>query len=136
MLKRLGPLGPTHPMFDAGHPPQCQCQCFLCRFAFLLADHLGRAQAPKAHSLGVFTSVIVIICVGALVVTVQAKVSTGLCRGCNSLIQSSAPLASWRPGVRPIPVSLVSWPEKMRTGHSSKDSVPLAIAWLHWTSLP
>jgi hypothetical protein len=42
-----------------------------------LAVHLGHVQAPKAHSLGVFTSVVVIVCVGALVVTIQAKVSTG-----------------------------------------------------------
>lgn len=42
-----------------------------------LADHIGHIQAPKAHSLGVFTSVVVIICIGALVVTIQAKVSTG-----------------------------------------------------------
>ncbi len=42
-----------------------------------LADHGDHAQAPKAQSLGVFTSVVVIVCVGALVVTIQAKVSTG-----------------------------------------------------------
>jgi hypothetical protein len=40
-------------------------------------DHVGCVQAPKAQSLGVFTSVVVIVCVGALVVTIQAKVSTG-----------------------------------------------------------
>ena len=34
----------------------------------------GSVQAPKNQSLGVFTSVIVIVCVGALVVTIQAKV--------------------------------------------------------------
>jgi len=56
----------------------------------LLADNLGRAQAPKSQSLGVFTSVVVIVCVGALVVTIQAKVSTGLSCGSNLLIQSSA----------------------------------------------
>lgn len=33
-----------------------------------------RLQAPADQALGVFTSVIVIICVGSLVVTVQAKV--------------------------------------------------------------
>jgi hypothetical protein len=42
---------------------------------FSLADPVGHIQAPKAHSLGVFTSVVVIVCIGALVVTIQAKVS-------------------------------------------------------------
>jgi hypothetical protein len=42
-----------------------------------LADHVGHIQAPTAQSLGVFTSVVVIICIGALVVTIQAKVSAG-----------------------------------------------------------
>lgn len=51
---------------------------------FSLADHVGHVQAPKAHSLGVFTSVVVIICIGALVVTIQAKVSTGQCCICDS----------------------------------------------------
>jgi hypothetical protein len=49
-----------------------------------LADHVGHVQAPKAHSLGVFTSVVVIVCVGALVVTIQAKVSTGQFCTCDS----------------------------------------------------
>jgi hypothetical protein len=44
-----------------------------------LADHVRRIQAPKAQSLGVFTSVVVIVCIGALVVTIQAKVSTSQC---------------------------------------------------------
>ena len=35
---------------------------------------LDNVQAPAKQSLGVFTSVIVIVCVGALVVTIQAKV--------------------------------------------------------------
>jgi len=34
-------------------------------------------NAPKSQSLGVFTSVIVIVCVGALVVTIQAKLLGG-----------------------------------------------------------
>jgi hypothetical protein len=37
---------------------------------------LDNAQAPAKQSLGVFTSVIVIVCVGALVVTIQAKVGS------------------------------------------------------------
>lgn len=41
-----------------------------------LADHV-HIQAPKTQSLGVFTSVVVIVCIGALVVTIQAKVSAG-----------------------------------------------------------
>jgi len=45
----------------------------------LLADHVGHIQAPKAHSLGVFTSVVVIVSIGALVVTVHAKVTAGIC---------------------------------------------------------
>jgi hypothetical protein len=40
----------------------------------LRADDVGHAQAPKNQSLGVFTSVVVIVCAGALVVTIQAKV--------------------------------------------------------------
>ena len=35
---------------------------------------LTQTQAPAAQSLAVFTSVVVIIAVGSLVVTVQAKV--------------------------------------------------------------
>ena len=67
-----------------------------------LVYHVGHIQAPKAHSLGVFTSVVVIVCIGALVVTVQAKVSTGQCYIYDSLRQSHAASASRRQGVRPI----------------------------------
>jgi hypothetical protein len=101
-----------------------------------LSDHLGRAQAPKSQSLGVFTSVVMIVCVGALVVTIQAKVSTGLSRSLQPLIQFSPALASRRTTVRAIPVSLLLGFEEMCAGHSSKDSVPLATASPHWTSLP
>ena len=63
-----------------------------------LADHVGYMQAPEAHSLAVFTSVVVIICIGALVVTIQAKVSAG--RRCISSSRSYIILASRRQGVR------------------------------------
>ncbi|KAI0288015.1 hypothetical protein BC826DRAFT_1093181 [Russula brevipes] len=43
----------------------------------ILCLMLGISLAPTNQSLGVFTSVIVIVCVGALVVTIQAKVSAG-----------------------------------------------------------
>jgi hypothetical protein len=93
-------LGPTHLMSDVGHPPQYQCQCpFSLRVS--LADYVGHVQAPKTQSLGVFTSVVVIVCVGALVVTIQAKVSTGQCCICDP--SRLMPLsASRRQGVRPI----------------------------------
>lgn len=67
-----------------------------------LAYHVGHVQAPKAHSLGVFTSVVVIVCIGALVVTVQAKVSTSQSCIYDSLRQSHAASASRRQGVRTI----------------------------------
>ena len=47
----------------------------------------GSLQAPKDQSLGVFTSVIVIVCVGALVVTIQAKVRMSWC--CNTVLYSA-----------------------------------------------
>ena len=93
-------------MFDVGHPPQCQCQQTFISLRLSPADHLGHLQAPKSQSLGVFTSVIVIICVGALVVTIQAKVSTGPSCSRKALIYPLAALASRRSSVRPIPVSL------------------------------
>jgi hypothetical protein len=49
-----------------------------CASALVLAmsrEQLTRLQAPANQSLGVFTGVIVLITVGSLVVTVQAKVS-------------------------------------------------------------
>ena len=64
-----------------------------------LADHVGYKQAPKAQSLGVFTSVVVIICIGALVVTIQAKVSAGQRCICD-LSRSYITSASRRQGVR------------------------------------
>jgi len=65
-----------------------------------LANHIGHIQAPKAHSLGVFTSVVVIVCIGALVVTIQAKVSAGQRCICNSSSQSYITPASRRQAVR------------------------------------
>ena len=49
---------------------------FFTHSCLLRADDVGHPQAPKNQSLGVFTSVIVIVCVGSLVVTIQAKVGT------------------------------------------------------------
>ncbi|KAH9178256.1 Yip1-domain-containing protein [Lactarius sanguifluus] len=43
----------------------------------LMLGILLSVNAPKDQSLGVFTSVIVIVCVGALVVTIQAKLLGG-----------------------------------------------------------
>jgi hypothetical protein len=43
-----------------------------------------RPQAPSNQSLGVFTSVVVIVSVGSLVVTVQAKVGYIYRRLCNN----------------------------------------------------
>ncbi|KAF8501693.1 Yip1-domain-containing protein [Russula emetica] len=43
----------------------------------LMLGILLSINAPKAQSLGVFTSVVVVVCVGALVVTVQAKLLGG-----------------------------------------------------------
>jgi len=77
---------------------------FFFSLHMLLSEHVGRAQAPKAHSLGVFTSVIVIVCVGALVVTIQAKVSAGTCRDCNPVDSAPPFQASRRAGVRSIPL--------------------------------
>jgi len=130
-------LGTAHPLSDVGHPTQYQCQCLLFFAAHLACRPLRRVQAPKAHSLGVFTSVIVIVCVGALVVTIQAKVSTDQCCICNSSGQSYAASASRWQGVRPIRVSLVSCIEEcMCTGHSFKDYAPLATASPRWTLPP
>lgn len=42
-------------------------------------------QAPPEQSLGVFTGVIVIISVGSLIVTLQAKVSISARHGCSLL---------------------------------------------------
>jgi hypothetical protein len=46
----------------------------------ILCDYrdLTDKQAPAAQTLGVFTGVIVLISVGSLIVTVQAKVGFGL----------------------------------------------------------
>src|SRR5216684_1439318 len=60
---------------------------------------VGHVQAPKAHSLGVFTSVVVIVCVGALVVTIQAKASTCPCCIFDSSSQSYTASASRWQGV-------------------------------------
>ena len=54
----------------------------------------GSVQAPKDQSLGVFTSVIVIVCVGALVVTIQAKVRMSWCYN-NCLRPYSAIAPRW-----------------------------------------
>jgi len=43
----------------------------------LMLGILLSVNAPQSQSLGVFTSVIVIVCVGALVVTIQAKLLGG-----------------------------------------------------------
>jgi hypothetical protein len=61
-----------------------------------LADHVGHIQAPKAQSLGVFTSVVVIICIGALVVTIQAKVRAGQRSFCDSSSRAYITSASRR----------------------------------------
>lgn len=64
-----------------------------------VADHVGHIQAPKTQSLGVFTSVVVIVCIGALVVTIQAKVSLG--QLCIVILSRSYNIsASRRQGVR------------------------------------
>jgi hypothetical protein len=77
-----------------------------------LAYHVGHVQAPKAHSLGVFTSVVVIVCIGALVVTVQAKVSKGQCCIYDSLLRLMLlQLLGGRVYV-PFEVSLVSCSKK------------------------
>lgn len=84
-------------MSDVGHPPQYQRRCiFLLSLHLSLIDHVRRVQAPKAQSLGVFTSVVVIVCIGALVVTIQAKVSTGQCCICDSSGQPYTTPASRR----------------------------------------
>ena len=67
---------------------------------FSPTDHVGHIQAPKAQSLGVFTSVVVIICIGALVVTIQAKVSASQRCICDSSSRSYITSASRRQGVR------------------------------------
>lgn len=66
----------------------------------------GSVQAPKDQSLGVFTSVIVIVCVGALVVTIQAKVRMSWC--CNICIQPYSALAPRWTRVRFLTTPFVS----------------------------
>ena len=64
------------------------------------------AQAPESQALGVFTSVIVIVCVGALVVTIQAKVRMSW--RCSPFIQPYSALASRWTRVRFLATPFVS----------------------------
>ena len=64
--------------------------------------HIGycRLQAPPSQSLAVFTSVVVIISLGSLVVTVQAKVRVTFLRSYFIAIEVCCPSAPWWKSVR------------------------------------
>lgn len=74
--QRLGPLGAAFAVSFTGNNVEHKCMCFhstSCNF------HISKVlQAPPSQSLGVFTSVVVIVSFGSLVVTIQAKASLSL----------------------------------------------------------